>query len=321
MKDQPDFLEPDPEQSPAERADEQFVHGLLEFLEKDSTAIQQERIRRTMAQIQIPETENSVSSKRVSWSLLAGLAASIAIVLGILHYVPAEPDAQQLLSAAVAATQNAENLRYRIHAEHNDGHAQPALKGEISILQNQHVVAQTQTQTGQDLTWGSDAKGPWIIQPDGQVERFSAPQVWPKQLQLEGSPVLLDSVDDVLKHIQHNYEPVLAHKTSTKATTGGELHHIIAHSREHNAEEPERIDVWLDPKSHLVHRLEIHWMAPSDGVDELHWMDPHSSHFLHNLHGHLQELHKTIFHKLFFELVGQPAFHPEWFDPETHSNH
>ncbi len=309
----------DPQGSAREIADGQFVHGLLEFLHRDDEHVQAGRIDRLMSAIDGDAAITSTTTtRRVPWPALL-TAAALLVVLAVFG-LSEQPNGRAVVNAAVEAAREAPQRRYSVKA-YIGADNPPAMVAQLDIRDRHHMLLRAHAH-GVPMTFGRHPDGSWLIDADGNVHRLHAEEHWPRWIDVGGHAVMLDSVDDLLLHLDPSYDLRLTGDAELRAFPGVVLEHVVATPRAAGGPHPDGIEVWVDRGAHLVHRMELRWAhAHGAGHDSLHPHPPHGQHAPTIVHGPPSQgaSHAARPHRLVFELVPAPPFAPDWFTPEAHA--
>ena len=173
---------------------------------------------------------------------------------------------------------------------------------------------------GAAFALGRNERGHWIVGSDGHTVNFDQDRAWPRWLGLDGGVVLLDSVDHLLTSLGARYE--LSHEgtESLGGPDGRTCDRIVAEGSAPADADPDRIDVWIDPDTRIVHRMELRWAGPHEHA-HAHPPSPEALHRgPHVLSGtpRFGAGHAAAPHLMVFELADTPEFPSGWFDAATH---
>ncbi|MFI4897589.1 MAG: hypothetical protein ACIARR_07170 [Phycisphaerales bacterium JB059] len=257
---------PNPDSTPPETdhdavAGDRFVHGLLEFTHRDSEATQEARIAALMDRI-----SNRRRSPRGGWRSLVRLAplataALLALVaLSVFVFAP-QPAAYAVVDAAIAATRSADELRYEIFA--SDGASVTDSDLPIGTLDMRTPLLRVRIETphGTEFVMGRDETGPWSLRLDGSVERLHPRGAAPHWVNLGESTILVGSLDALLDRLRADYT-ISQIQGGPDASPAPGMTRLVADRRPGSTTPgADRVEVWIDPASSLVERLELHWTA------------------------------------------------------------
>ncbi|MHC5066214.1 MAG: hypothetical protein ACYTG5_19825 [Planctomycetota bacterium] len=320
------------EEDPAKIADDQFVHGLLEFLQKDDSSTQNKRLQEVMQRIDAgSETQDLPRllprQRRPNWPLIASIALPAMVLISV-FILARDRSAAAIIDTAIEALPELGDRRYQLVAQVDAASNQPALTGNLDIRDQQHMLMQATTDEGYRLVMGRNAEGEWIVhdprdQSGQRIEQLGQNDGWPRWLNLRAHAVLLDSVDNLLGHLHQHYDLVHGQlDVEHDHASATETIQITGFRRSKDESAAERIDLWIDPRNHLVQRMELSWPRHDQQTHQGQHQALHGQHAQpHLMHGRpefgARGLHTA--HRLIFELIEHSSFAPNWFDPESHS--
>lgn len=262
---EPDLAEPGPG-DPRAIAAEQFAHGLLQTLHLDTTKRREHRIAATLDRLSAPP----IRIRRVfPWQVASGLAAAaITIVALVLLALPTQSSAVALVQQSVAAVKSAGQRRYEVRIMlPRDTQLQRTPLGTLDIGDEDHVLIQARTPFGDQIVVGRDTQGAWAIRPDGSVDRYPPRHAWPKWVNDGQNTLMLASVDELLGSLEESYQLERAAGAQLPSGEGPAMGRVTA-TRKAGAEAspgPRRIELWIDPATHVVTRMELHWDVSATG--------------------------------------------------------
>lgn len=266
-----DVIEPATSSDARRIADEQFVHGLLRFLHRDTRARQRQRIDAVMRALREQEpVVGSVRVLRTSWRSVLAAAACLALVAVIaLLGLPAEQSAQAMVQASIRASAEAGPRRYDVRAVRpfsESGELESI--ATLDVLDPQHVVFTAQSPRGPRIVVGRSANGQWAVRPNGQIERFHAGRPWPRWVEFSDRTLLMESVDAMLTRLSRGY--TLQHGSADAgvgAAGSKSLDRITAIRDDAPRQFPDRIELLIDPLTRLVQRMELHWTSADTEIE------------------------------------------------------
>lgn len=324
------------EADPARTANEQFIHGLLEFHQKDGPPKQEQRLQKLMrsidAEIDPQESPHlQAQSRNPSWLRIASIAIPALILISV-FVLSRNPSAVAIINSAIEALPEVGDRRYQVLAQIDADNRQAALVGNLDIRDREHLLLQVTTADGYRLVMGRNADGDWLLQDAGEanqnhIEHLGKQTGWPSWLDLGSHAILLDSVDNLLTHLRQDYD--LVHGEQPAAENAGSVPvpmQITALRRSRDPAAAQRIDLWIDQHSHLVERMELHW--PAHRHQEQSGQHPGQHQGLHGQHStpHLRHVRPDFGskglhtpHSLSFKLVEHSPFAPDWFEAESHN--
>jgi hypothetical protein len=267
-------VEPAADAAPKTVADELFAHGLLTYLNTDTPARQGERIGRLMSELDrdgVPGVGSSParSSFRFpirtagGWLALAACLTigTIAVFIGI----PGEQSAQAVVQQSIEAMRasNGGDRRYEIRLARRAEDALPSLPGAIIDTRSPNLLLlRANAPDGREIITGRDATGGWAIRMDGGIERAHPEAAWPRWAKVGDESLFVDSVDRLLEELTKSYD---LQKEGTATLEGkGEVsyRHIVGTKKRHPSPGGDHVEVWIDPTTKSVERLEMRWDLP-----------------------------------------------------------
>lgn len=248
---------------PALAADELVSHGLLTFLNNDPPAETERRMRNLMRRIADESPVHAgVRSHRLvfpharRWIALAAcfVIASALVYLGL----PTTGSAQAMVLASAASLREPGDRRFEVRVQpRGSKELQETPIGTIDTRGRgaELMVARMQPEEGVWITFGRDATGPWLVYPDGRLERNPPAGALPRLGVVADQPVLPESVDRVLEELASAY--TLERTTEKGADGTSSTEHIVGLRRADRAPGVPRIDLWLDAKTNTVKKVEL----------------------------------------------------------------
>ncbi|MAG55815.1 MAG: hypothetical protein CMJ83_05955 [Planctomycetes bacterium] len=298
-------------------AEAQFVHGLLGSLGASEVAGGEQRLDRLFSALDGEEAgsvqkRGGIRSRRFTWAA----AAVVVLAIGVAGFlVLRDPSAGSFVENAVEASRNAPSRRYEISVFLTDENATPTLTGELDLVRGEKMLVRAQAH-GHDLKAGRNEEGSWFVDAKGALRRIDGDHPWPRWFRLGGAKILVNAVDDLLPGMGDGYD-IDYLGTETLARFPGKKCARVAGRRTSSAgPTAERVDLWFDPVTHLVVRMELRWDVPS-GTGVAHTHEPVPPQVLHD-HLHRLAAHLHGPRLLIFELAGTPDFPEDWFRPEAH---
>ncbi len=250
-------------------ASQQFIHGLLSFIHSDDESRQNRRYERLMEAIDQEESLAILKPRRIYWRIPSAIAAGILLMLTVIFLsIPTEQSAYAMVQASIDASESAGDRRYEVLITHKPGNEQfQDLHAIIDIRDNNHVVIRADTPDGGQLVVGHNDEGRWAIRQDGMIERFRPDRAWPKWINLGDSTVLVESVDDLLRRLDGYYR--LTQGEPEQLDDNQELlyERVTAELIKREGPDPERIELWIDPATHIVQRMELRWPSQQRNRD------------------------------------------------------
>jgi hypothetical protein len=264
MTDRPDL---DPALSepagPKTRAAEQFIHGLLETLHRDGPHDRERRISALLSTLSDTQAPARRRWRIARWPVASGLAAAVALAGLVLLSVPTGGSAASMVQASLAAVQTAGERRYEVRVMPPRGtqiEADPI--ATLDIGDADHVLIRARTPHGDRITVGRNPAGSWAIRPDGSIDRYPPRRAWPRWVDLGESTLMLESVDEMLASLEESYTLTRSAPEAVPTGQGASLARISAVRKANPSPTPRRVELWINPQSHVVQRMELHWDPP-----------------------------------------------------------
>ncbi|MDP1661225.1 MAG: hypothetical protein Q8L55_04845, partial [Phycisphaerales bacterium] len=265
-------ISPPPEHAePARAADELLSHGLLTFLNHDTQAETDRRMRAVMRRIsdESPLHAPGRAARLVfpharRWVALAAcfvIAASL-VYLGL----PAGSTAQAMVQASAATLREPGERRFEIRVQpRGTKQLGESPIGTLDTSGGELMVLRMQPEEGVWVTFGRDPRGAWLVHPDGHMERNPPQGAGVPRLGMVGDqPVLPESLDRVLDELAYSYTLV---QTSKKSADGAAtIEHIVGTRRADRAPGVPRIEVWIDANNKSLKKVAMFFPEPPRGM-------------------------------------------------------
>lgn len=256
------FVHADGGETPARRADELFVHGLLGSLNEGDA--KERRLAALARALDGGETAAHAvgrlrrnSGRRLR--RLAGLATvTMFAIAGVLLVMPAgQSAAYATVKATIAAAQSPEDRRYEVRVVH---------AGETDFPKDANAILDSRA-GGQFLLrfWadrehlvvvGKDQSGTWAIRREGGVDREHAREAWPRWSTVHGESLFADSIGDLLQVLTKDYELTTS---EGELVDGMKLTKVVGERKADVHRQPDVIELWIDPKTNVLERMEMRW--------------------------------------------------------------
>lgn len=272
---------PEPAQgSASDVAGELFTHGLLTYLHDDTASAQSQRVSAALRLIDADGRDRSVHgpSERAAGRLvlprlqpymkpIMAMAASLVLVGAVtLLVVPTASTASATVTvqASISAMRSGGDRRYEVRALHDDvtmDDAEP-----IAVVDTRApnlLVLRGRSPDGRPNIAGRDANGLWGIRPDGVIDRDTPRRAWPRWSNLGQQTLFADSVDALLDEMTKGYT---LERRDDQTRDGRTQRHIIGTKKDPMLPGAQTIDIWIDPASQVVERLELHFVPPPQGM-------------------------------------------------------
>jgi hypothetical protein len=273
----PTHVEPTPDAAPKTIADELFAHGLLTYLHTDTPARQGERIGRLMSTLEsdrdmgvlpMPSARSFRFPVRTAraWVALAACItlAAVATLVGLPSESSAKADVLQAISAMRAGNAGGGDRRFEIRLQLRNQNAIPSLPGAIVDTRSPNLLLlRANGPDGHEIIAGRDASGDWAIRPDAGVEREHPQAAWPRWANVGDESLFVDSVDRLLEELTKSYD--LQREGAAKLEGKGEasFRHIVGAKKRLRSPGGDRVELWIDPATNVVERLEMRWDQPT----------------------------------------------------------
>jgi hypothetical protein len=265
------FIQPDHDSAPQQKADELFVHGLLGLLHDKNK--QHQRIERVMAAISAPERRDAAASHRRLRvrSAVMVCAAMLVGALAVLLFMEM-PSKSTMAYAAVTAARDAAKepteRRYELRLAHWPDDQLPKDPSGTLDSGSGGFYLSFQAPDGHTVKVGKDSKGEWGIRLDGGIERDHP--VWPRWVEVGDDVLLGDSMDHLLEGLLKEYALTSDGKQLLPGTHEGSKRYKHLHGdRKPGARkpQPDRVDLWIDSDTNVLERLEMEWPKPPPRPD------------------------------------------------------
>lgn len=245
----------------AELVAELLAHGLLLSLALDDDVSREARVRRALAAI--PRRQ----PLRLAPAALSWMAAAVLVfAFGALSIftLRTEPSAIAMVAGSLEATANGGDRSYRVLMTPQAGGPERIPEARFDMRNREHQRFEAIAPDGSRFVTGRDKRGGWAIRPDGTIDRFPAPTRRPRWIDLGEDLFLAASLDDLLEALPASFEVRLGEPQALPGPADGSadrglLRRVTATRRLVDEREPERVELWIDPETRLVHRLELHW--------------------------------------------------------------
>lgn len=329
MSDRPDLtLEVSTTQTadPRQVAREQFIHGLLEVLHRESPAETQRRVAALLDRLDAPIP----MTRRIPWRLISGVAAAVLLVGIFIFSWHTESSALAVVQASIQASKTAGDRRYEIRVTPMGQTAEAKLpRAILDVRDPQHFVVVATAEGLGDITLGRNAGGDWAIKLSGQVDRNPPRRLLSAWMDFGPTTLMLAAVDDILLELETGYD--LKRLPGEDNGHGAACDRISATRTKAEAGSPARVEVCMDPQTHIVSKVEMFWDAtdvqeastdqgpPPDGRGSERGPTTNQGRQPGGPGRPPPNFRKQVPpSKVVFELISGPAQADNWFDPETH---
>ncbi len=271
-----EFVSPEELQA-RQQAGELFVHGVMQQLYRDTPLERERRIQRVMSELsqtaapQVSQPEWRRSALRFSRVWLASAAALALFASMIWVGISTEKSADATVAASIQAMRSAGDSRFEVRSKlftDADLSSEPMATIDTRAPGLMLLKSKGPEFKGQDnklapgITAGRDAEGVWAIRRDGTIERDNPEQRWPRWSMLGEESLFADSVDQLLETLSQAY--VIKHSEASKLSGRGDVKfsHLTGTKKRVMQPGPRQIDVWIDPETKVVERIEIRFEKP-----------------------------------------------------------
>jgi hypothetical protein len=251
---------PDPRQA----AREQFVHGLLETMHRDRREDTDRRLAAVMARIEAPIPFRDHAPRRRPWRLVSGMAAGVILVAAAMLSLPSQRSALAMVQASIAASRTAGDRGYEIRVTIADAeHPVTRSLATLDVRDPSHYLLRITADNGEKITMGRNADGEWAIKKSGEIDRTPPKWLLPQWVSFGGSTMMLTTVDDVLARLEGSYD--LKRRAPEATPTGVRCDRVTAALKSRPSADPGRVELWLDPRTKVVRRIEMVWDGTEGG--------------------------------------------------------
>ena len=252
---------------PAKAADELLSHGLLTFIHRDPPAETERRMKGVMRRIadEAPHGAHERTARRRMVFPHArrwiGLAACFVIAAGLVYLgLPGESTAQAMVRASAATLREPGDRRFEIRVQPRG--SKELLSAPVGTIDSRGpglMVMRLQPEEGVWVTFGRDPAGPWLVHPDGRLERNPPAGAMPRWGSVNDQPIAPDRVDHILEDLANAYTLV---SVSEKDADGSVTEHITGVRRPEAGPGAPKIDLWIDSGSKAVRKVELMFPDP-----------------------------------------------------------
>lgn len=245
-----------------EIAREQFAHGLLETHHVDDDEKRKDRIEALLRAMD-RDTRPIPLWGRLRWRVVSGVAAAAMLVVAVVLGMPTQTSATAMVAASLEASKSAGDRRYEIRVRlprEEDVEREPL--GTLDVRDGDHLLLQMRSPWGDRVVLGRNGQATWGIKPDGTLDEFPPRRAWPRWVDFGSSTVLLVPVEELLTTLESSYELKKRELEVSPTGKGPACYRISAVHKPGPTPEPVRVELWIDPSSRVVRRMELHWKPP-----------------------------------------------------------
>ena len=135
--------------------------------------------------------------------------------------------------------------------------------GTLDVRDGEHLLLQMTSPFGDRVVLGRNGDATWAILPDGTVDNYPPRRAWPKWVDFGSSTVLMVSVEDLLASLKEGSYELKKHEAEALPSgKGPKCYRIGAIRKPEPSPEPSRVELWIDPETRVVKRMELHWPPP-----------------------------------------------------------
>lgn len=266
---------PDPAGTPAQQADELFVHGLIGSLHERASGVQARRIDRLMVALAetagaptgLPERNKRFSGRRLR-RLVSVLGLACVGIVGVVAtwivVAPATNEARAAVTATISAAKASGDSRYEIRimrAMQNELPAEPS--AVFDSKSGGLFVLRARGPNGHVAIAGQDAAGEWAIRQDGGIERDDPRRAWPRWATSGDESIFADSVEALLTSLMTNFNLFVL---EPQVVDGRTMRRVVGLRR---TDPPhglaDRVLLLIDADTKQLQRMEMAWNQPPMG--------------------------------------------------------
>lgn len=194
-----------------------------------------------------------------------------------------------------------------------------------------HYLFRVRADNGEVITMGHDARGNWASKRTGEIDRSPPAWLLSHWTSFGSGTVLLMTVDDLLDKLRASYDLRRTNSEPLAGAPGSACDRITATRQGQDPADAGRVELWLDPHSHIVRRIEMFWEdapdsapdrpdAPPDGPPphEGRRLPPRDSNGAPRPRPPDLTRHAAAARTAIFDLVQTAPFAADWFDPTAH---
>jgi hypothetical protein len=256
-------------------AAEHVVQGLLEFQNRGDVEAKGRRVARVLEALGQSAADAGAGAPPVVYSFkrFARWGLSIAAVIGlgtalVFLGLPGERTALAEMQQTIAAMKGAGERRYEIRMDRAGGQENsPAAIVDSSgdLLLIRHTPPWLRDKSSYAFA-GRDAKGAWAIRNGKIIRGERSEDDWPPFITDGGEAFMLSSVGSQLDQLpdQFTFQRGGSAPIDGKSATA-QYERISAARKTTAGPMPTRVELWIDPATHLVERVEYHWDSSSAG--------------------------------------------------------
>ena len=112
---------------------------------------------------------------------------------------------------------------------------------------------------------GRDDKGEWSIRSDGSINRDNPKRDWPPFVTDGGESLVIDSIDRLLSTLPGKFTLELTAAAPIEGVSTRLFDRVTAKRNSRSGPEPNTVELWIDPTTKLVERIEYRWDQAAQG--------------------------------------------------------
>lgn len=286
----------------------------------DTPESAERRLRNAMQRIKSPHAPFWAWAWRA-----ASIAAAAMVVLAMIVFGShTGASASAMVHASIKASHTAGDRRYEVRVI-PVGQSDPAElpRCTVDVRDPDHFVIKARGVFHGPITMGRDEKGDWAIKREGQIDRQPPRQLLEEWMVFGRGTVTFMAVDDFLGSLEETYHLSKGARQRAPFAGGalgaGPLCDRITATPTARADEPERVEIWLDAHSHIVQRIELHWPDSGKPVVEMEAPPPRRGGRTPPGNRPARGAENPVVRVITFQLIETPALDASWFNPASHA--
>lgn len=265
-----DGIGPAPQGSPGDVASQLFVEGVLGYMAEGAGGARTRRLSRVLSALHAPAEETHAAAPlrfrlpRWTYAMAAGLLAAAGIAL---FFIPTERSALGEVQRAAAVFRAGGDRRFDIKL-FTTAATQRTDVQTIDIRSPGNLVLVTHKPPWRKRTVivGHDADGYWTIRDDGIVDRTSAERELPPWIRIGHQTLFEEPLDELLIDLPRDFPTLVMEPHAHLEGNDTDLNHITATRSQVSGPEPDVVELWIDPATRELERLEFHWPRTAEKV-------------------------------------------------------
>lgn len=247
---------------PITQANELFAHGLLLVAAPGEAAARDARIRRVLDELKAARrwTIPFPRFRALAAAAVIGLAGLTVVIL----FSATEQRAQALLRESITALRAAAVRRYVALRQDAQTGRYVRSTSIDSAGDGRLLVRHRLPDADGELVMGRDEIGYWHLRRDRSVARGDQLPGMPLWATVGPVSFFTHPLDDVLEELARTYTLTRLEPAPLPGRTGPALIRVVA-QRDKAGTEARRIEVWIDPETHIPERIELSDFPPPPG--------------------------------------------------------